>query len=161
LLKSTGIPSNEDIYKVIPPKNRLEKGPVAIIECFQEIPCNPCSTHCPKNAICDMSNIIEIPKLDYDKCNGCGICATACPGLAIFVVDVSYSLDKALVKIPYEFLPEPLEGDIVLALNREGNPIGKCEIIKINRFKNNEKTPLLTLMVDKEIAMDVRNIRRE
>jgi Fe-S-cluster-containing hydrogenase component 2 len=161
LLKLTGIPTTNDILKILPSKERLEKGPVAIIECFQEIPCDPCSSYCPKNAISNMTNIIDIPKLDYDKCNGCGICSAACPGLAIFIVDISYSDDKAVVKIPYEFLPQPIEGDILQALNREGEVIGQCEVLKIQKFRNNEKTPLVSLIVDKAMAMEVRNIRKE
>lgn len=161
MLKSTGVPTSQDIKEVTPSPERLNKGPVAIIECFQEIPCNPCSTHCLRGAIADMTNITEKPKIDYDKCNGCGICSVACPGLAIFIVDMNYSADKALVKIPYEFIPLPEENEMVDALNREGNVIDKACVVKVQKFKNNEKTPLLWLAVNKENAMEVRNIRKE
>ena len=38
--KSTGIITKEDI--AIPSEERLKKGPVVIIECVENIPCNPC-----------------------------------------------------------------------------------------------------------------------
>ena len=37
----------EDLAKVLPSEERLNKGPVAITECFQEIACNPCVAACP------------------------------------------------------------------------------------------------------------------
>jgi Fe-S-cluster-containing hydrogenase component 2 len=55
-----------------------------------------------------MSDINERPFVDYGICNGCGICATACPGLAIFIIDFNYLENKALIKIHmnfYQFLP--------------------------------------------------------
>ena len=51
MLIQDGIPTSEDLSKVLPPQNRLETGPVAMAECFQKIPCNPCAKACPKKAI--------------------------------------------------------------------------------------------------------------
>ena len=42
-----------------PSKERLAKGPIVVIECPEEIPCNPCETICPKNVI------LEIEKRRY------------------------------------------------------------------------------------------------
>lgn len=161
MLRKTGIPTTEDIKSITPPMERLNRGPVAVIECFQEIPCNPCYTKCTKGSIREMSDINERPQIDYEKCNGCGVCVTACPGLAIFIIDYNYSENKSLVKIPYEFLPVPAEGMIVKALNREGNAVGEAKVIRVQSGKNQNKTSLIWLEVDKPLAMEVRNFRME
>jgi Fe-S-cluster-containing hydrogenase component 2 len=158
MLEKTGIPTEEQIKEVTPSKERLSRGPVAIIECFQEIPCNPCYTSCSQGAIKELVDINEKPELDFDKCNGCGVCISKCPGLAIFVVDESYSEDKALVKLPYEFLPLPEKGDIVNALDRSGQIVGQAEVIKVVNTKAQDRTPVIWIAVDKELSMKVRNI---
>lgn len=159
MLRKTGIPTIDDIKSITPPMERLNRGPVAVIECFQEIPCNPCYTKCPRGAIKEMTDINERPQIDYDICNGCGICAIACPGLAIFIVDYNYLENKSLIKIPYEFLPIPKEGQVVKALNREGNTVGEAKVIRVQNGKNQNRTSLIWLEVDKPLAMEVRNFR--
>lgn len=161
MLKKTGVPTIEDIMNITPDSDRLSRGPVAVIECFQEIPCNPCYTKCKSGAIGEMTDINEIPHIDYNKCNGCGVCATACPGLAIFIVDYNYSENKSLIKLPYEFLPVPSVGQIVKALNREGIIIGDAMVIRVQGGINQNKTSLVWLEVDKPLAMEVRNFRME
>lgn len=81
----------------MPSEEILCRGPVAIIECPEEIPCNPCQMVCPSQAI-TMDDINDTPVVDYDKCKGCGLCVQVCPGLAIFMV--SYANDKAVVSLP-------------------------------------------------------------
>jgi Fe-S-cluster-containing hydrogenase component 2 len=136
----------------LPTEKQLKKG-VAIIECIQEIPCDPCVAICPVNSI-TMKDINDIPKIDYDKCTGCKRCVGICPGLAIFVVKVEN--EKALITLPYEFLPIPKVGDIVKVLDRGGKPRGTAKIKKVNR---SGKTTVVTIEVDKELAMEVRNIK--
>ena len=130
----------------------MKKG-VVIIECVQEIPCDPCVAICPVNSI-SMKDINDTPEVDYDKCTGCKRCVGICPGLAIFVVKVED--DKALITLPYEFLPIPKDGDKVTALDREGKPRGSAKIIKVNE---SGKTTVVTIKVDKELAMEARNIK--
>ena len=108
MLSTTGIPDKEQIAAVLPCEARKKEGAVAIIECYQEIPCNPCADACLRGAI-TVDPIHERPKLDAEKCNGCGICLTHCPGLAIVVTDYQYSETEALLKLPYEFSPLPQE----------------------------------------------------
>lgn len=158
MLEKTGVPTVEQIKEVMPSKERLAKGPVAIIECFQKIPCNPCYTTCPNKAIKELVDIHERPEVDFDKCNGCGVCISKCPGLAIFVVDETYSEDKALIKLPYEFLPLPNEGDTVKALDRSGEVIGEVEVIRVINTKAQDRTPVIWIAVYKELSMKVRNI---
>jgi Fe-S-cluster-containing hydrogenase component 2 len=137
-----------------PTNEQLKKG-VAIIECIQEIPCDPCIAICPVDSI-SMKDINDIPKIDFNKCTGCKRCVSICPGLAIFVVKVKDN--KALITLPYEFLPIPKEGDKVKALDREGKTKGKAKVIKVNRSK---KTTVVTIEVDKKLAMEIRNIKMD
>jgi len=148
----TGIITLKDIQ--IPSKERFEKGPVAIIECPQSIPCNPCVDACPFHAI-SMNDINALPEIDFEKCTGCGSCISKCPGLAIFVVDMGYSDNEALIKIPYEFAL-PKTGDTVKALDRKGDVKGDARVIKV--IKEKDKTAVVSIAVKKSLAMEVRNI---
>jgi len=49
--EETGVLTEDEIRKILPPRERLERGPVAIIECVQPIPCNPCVEACKSGAI--------------------------------------------------------------------------------------------------------------
>ena len=119
--------------------------PKAILECYEDIPCNPCSTSCPFDAIHIGENINTQPKLDPDKCTGCGICVTSCPGLAIIVAQIKF--DQAIFKIPYEFNPKPNIGDIVDGVNREGIKICDAKIVKVNMSKQKNHTALIEVSV--------------
>ena len=61
MLAVDGIPTNEDLRAVLPEPGRLKQGPVAVIECFQQIPCNPCAEACPRGAITMPGSISERP----------------------------------------------------------------------------------------------------
>jgi len=143
---------------MLPGLARLAAGPVAIMECRQNIPCNPCADACPRGAIRPFDDINDCPELDMDRCNGCGACLACCPGLAIFVVDYTYSPDRVLVKIPYEFSPDPQAGYRVEALDRSGRTVGMAEVINVQVYKN--KTRVLGLAVPEAIALEVRHIRQ-
>ena len=159
MLSKDGIPTAEDIAKVLPSAERLAKGPVAIAECFQEIPCNPCSTACPFKAIKVEPDINATPDVHFDECTGCGTCVLRCPGLAIFVVDCSYSDTMAKVSMPYEYLPVPEKGQMVKGLNRAGEVLGEFEVTRVIRGNAKNKTYVITVEVPKELVMEVRNIR--
>ena len=158
MLAVDGIPTTEDLRAVLPADERLKQGPVAVIECFQQIPCNPCAEACPRGAITMPGSISERPVFDESKCNGCGLCVSRCPGLAIFVVDYDWSPVAALLKIPYEFAPLPASGEVVEAIDRAGKSVGAATVQRVQQQAN--RTTVLWLAVDKTIAMDVRNIRR-
>jgi len=157
-LIKTGVPSWNELMNVTPSRERLEKGPVVVVECFQEIPCNPCETACKQEAI-RVPNMNDIPWVDHELCNGCSLCISKCPGLAVFVIDETYSPNEALVKIPYELLPLPREGDIVTALDREGEVVGEARVLKVQNGKQQDRTAVISLAVAKDLSMKVRNIR--
>ncbi|WGS64835.1 FAD-dependent oxidoreductase [Marinitoga aeolica] len=147
-LHRTGVPEKEMIENIIPKdSNRF-----AIMECFQNIPCNPCVASCPTNAI-SMDSLNGIPKLDEKKCIGCGNCVAVCPGLAIFVVDKK----KESVLLPYEFLPVPEKGEMVEIMDREGNFLEKNIVLNVRKMK--DKTNLIEVKVSKENINNARHIR--
>jgi len=159
MLISTGVPTKEDIAGITPSDERLAKGPVVVIECFQEIPCDPCVKACRRGAITMPHDINDIPVVDTDKCNGCGLCISLCPGLAIFVVDKTYSDKHALVKIPYEYVPVPQEGHLVTGLDRAGNELGRYEVIKVTPGGSKNMTYTVSLAVPHDLVMEVRDIK--
>lgn len=148
--EQTGVISINDLR--FPSKKHFKKG-VAVIECIQRIPCDPCVDACPVNAI-SMNDINDPPVIDYDRCTGCGTCIAVCPGLAIFLVKIQG--DEAFVSLPYEFLPIPKVGEKVEMLDREGKKRGEAEVMKVKKIG---KTAVITVAVDKNLAMEVRNIR--
>jgi len=158
-IPASGVPTKDDLKKVIPPSKVLAQGPVVIVECFQNIPCDPCAASCPSGAIQPFGDINDLPVVDYNKCTGCGLCIASCPGLAIFVVDVNYSNTEALIKLPYELLPIPKKGQLVSGLDRAGQKVADVKVIKV--LKNKNKTNVVSILVPKDLAMVIRNIRVE
>lgn len=116
----------------LPPKELWEKkkNGLVIIECPQRIPCNPCHTSCPTAAVKAFSDINDVPDIEYEKCTGCAMCVAKCPGLACFVVDLTWKAGYALMKLPYEMLPRPKKGDKVACLDRKGETV--CESVLEN-----------------------------
>ena len=141
-------------------EERFNKGPVAIIECTEEIPCNPCEAACKFKAIKIGKPITNIPILDENLCIGCGLCIAKCPGLAIFVVDKTYSNKEGSISFPYEYLPLPVTGSIVEAVNREGKVVSSGKVLKVLSKKSFDRTPVVTIAIPKEKLDEVRGIKR-
>ena len=159
MLREDGIPTKEDIETITPPEEIMDKKAVAILECFQEIPCDPCHEACKMKAIKKFKDINDLPEINWEECDGCGICVATCPGLAVFIVDKTFSDTEARLILPYEFTPLPEKGQIVDGLDRSGKPVTKARVLKVVKHKT--KTYLLYLAVPKEFAMDVRHIKWE
>ncbi len=151
----TGVPTKDMVASKFPSEASLQK-PKAIIECYEAIPCNPCAMSCPFGAIVIEDGMTAIPSLLLDKCTGCGQCVLSCPGLAITVAQIIGQ--KALFKIPYEFVPYPKKGEIWHGVNRAGEIIGDAEIKTIT-FNKNVKTALVTVLVDGTLIHDFATIK--
>jgi len=161
-LRSRWFLSKEELIKLpgAPSMKRLgENRRVAVIECAERIPCNPCEAACPHGAIKIGEDITNLPILIEGKCTGCGLCIAACPGLAIYLVNGAFSDSEALISIPYEFLPLPRVGDQVEALDREGKKVCMGKIVEVIESKKFDRTPLVSLTVPKNYALDVTCIR--
>ena len=161
MFEKTGVATREMVMAKFPPIERINKGPVAVVECYQKIPCNPCQTACPTGAIRIGEDINDIPQRDENLCGGCGLCVAKCPGLSIMIVDGSKSDKTVEFRIPYEFLPLPEAGEMVTALDRAGQPIGEAKVIRVMNPPAFDRTPVVTLEVERELLYDFRNFRRE
>jgi len=157
--RSDGILEPGQIAPLAPTGDRLRGGPFAIIECVENIPCDPCVGACPKGAIGIEGDMNGTPSVDFGICDGCGLCISACPGLAIFVVDVGSDGDSARVSLPYEYLPLPAVGDAVVTLSREGEVLGSGTVERVLSAKALDRTPIVTLSVPPKDAMNVRHFQ--
>jgi len=158
-ISATGTPSIEELEGSpgFPSEARLLKGAVAVIECIQEIPCDVCGSACPFGAI-TLTSISSLPKLDEERCTGCGTCIPSCPGLAIFLVDLNYSEDEALVSFPYELLPVPEIGSTVKATDRLGKGVTTGKVMSADERDGCDRTLIVSVAVPKEYAQRVRGI---
>jgi len=156
-----GYLSDEELAALpgVPSMERMLQGPVAVIECAQEIPCNPCVTICNKFAISIKGSLTGLPKIHESLCIGCALCIPICPGQAIFVVDGSYSETEATVKVPYEYLPLPQVGEIVSAVGRDGQHRCDAKVLQVLNNKRVDHTPIVTMVVPKDLMMVVRSLR--
>lgn len=121
----------------------------AVIECVEDVPCDPCIKSCPVGAI-SKKNLSTAPRLDESMCTGCANCVPKCPGRAIFVVG------DGKVVVPYEFLPAPKKDASVELLDREGNRAGTGKILAVREF---DRTFAVTVSVPIGFEKDIRNIR--
>jgi Fe-S-cluster-containing hydrogenase component 2 len=161
--KSSGVLTEEELQSLpgVPSKKRASEGPVAVVECAEEFPCNPCEAACVHGAIKVGRPIINLPELDAEACLGCGECIPQCPGLAIFLMDLTYSEDEASISFPYEFLLVPRVGDEVKAVDRSGKVVTTGKVINVENRPSQDRTPVITISVPKRFGWEVRGIQRK
>lgn len=162
-LQETGVLTKADLVKMnrYPSEERMRRGPVAVCECTQNIPCNPCETSCPFHAIQVGENISNLPQLNEEKCTGCTTCIAACSGLALFVVDKSYSNEVGTVSFPFEYKFSFQVGDVVKAADRGGNCVCEGRVKRIINTPKSDRTTVVTLEVPIAFVDEVRSVYRE
>lgn len=144
------------------PGVKSRRGVHPVIECTQNIPCNPCQDACPRNCIQIGSRITALPAVDDSHtCTGCGMCVAACSGQAIFLVDEDIGDGYAAVTLPYEFLPLPQKGEKGSALGRDGQRVCGAQVVQVKTGAAFDKTNLLTIKVPAGMAMRARFYKAE
>jgi len=139
------------------PGVKRTKGVHPVIECSQNIPCNPCQDSCPKNCIKIGQDITALPIFDdTTTCIGCGMCVASCSGQAIFLIDNDREKEYSYVTIPYEFLPLPEVGSKGDALDRSGAVVCEAEVVEVKSIKAYDKTHLVTIKIPKEMSLSTR-----
>jgi len=148
--------SNEDVPR---------RAVYPVFHCHQEIPCNPCTSVCPKGLIrIDTDDIRALPRfiggeMDAD-CIGCERCVTICPGLAITLVDGREDPENPLVTIPFEYEPGRITaGDEVNVLDTVGDLLGTVSVVMVKAIPANDRTVLVKVRVPHAKAVRVAGIR--
>lgn len=136
----------------------LDRRKVAVLECVEDIPCNPCEVSCPTGAIAVGTPITNLPRIDGEKCTGCGLCVAVCPGLAIFLVERNRPDGRSTVTLPCEILPIPRVGDEVRALDRQGTFLCMAKVTRVHDAKKNDRTRVVTVSVEKQFCDEARGI---
>ncbi len=133
-----------------------------VIECTQNIPCNPCQDACKFGCIKVGKTITSLPVVDgTEDCKNCGMCVAACSGQAIFLIDESEDDEYLKITLPYEFLPIPEKGAVGKALNRSGQVICDAKVMDYKLIPAYDHTALLTIQVPREYKMEARFYKGE
>ena len=134
----------------------LEEGIFPVIHCKQEIPCNPCSTVCPENAIQMQGDPIKGRPLFDGNCKGCMKCLAICPGLAITLVDHRKDKENPTVFLPYEIGNVAVEkNDLIRLVDVDGNPLGTYPVLGARATKDSNLTQIVRVKVPAKIAKKV------
>ena len=136
-----------------PPSN--EEGVFPVFHCFQEVPCNPCTSVCPQHAIhTENDTITGLPYFtNSEDCTGCASCVAVCPGLSVTLVDFRKDPDHPLVILPYEVWREKVEvGQKVPVTDVDGAILGYYAVEKLKTRKKYPGTLMVHIRVDRPVA---------
>jgi ferredoxin len=161
-LKTSGAISQQELKVTeqhILPDRRYTR-PVAVLECIEEIPCNPCETACPFGAITIGEEITKLPSIDLDLCTGCALCVAACPGLAIYLKQEVWGEDLSYIAFPYEYHPLPVAGEEVILVDRKGDTVCTGEVQRVVMTKRFDRTAIVHVTYPSEYYAQVVNMQR-
>jgi NADPH-dependent 2,4-dienoyl-CoA reductase/sulfur reductase-like enzyme/Fe-S-cluster-containing hydrogenase component 2 len=142
------------------PPSKLE-GVFPIFHCYQEVPCNPCTSVCPVGIVHTQDDkITGLPYIeDLEACTGCASCVAVCPGLSVTMVDFREDPAHPLVTLPYEVWREKVEvGQTVPVTDIDGAVLGYFPVEKVRSRKKYPGTLLVQLKVHKTVAKAVVGI---
>lgn len=160
----------EEILKSKPGALHEEQLPVIttgvfpVLHCNQEIPCDPCTTICPKNLIQingqDIRKIPQFIRSEAEECIGCLRCVSICPGLAITLVDFRKRVGTALVSVPYEQEIMNLKpGSLVVVTDTSGTALTSLPVKSIRQLHGFSGTHVISVEAPAEIAARIAGLR--
>ncbi len=151
ILKSHPGPSTPPDYEAYP-----REGITPVFHCTQEIPCNPCTSVCPRGVVeIPGDSLLGKPRANQEnECIGCNRCLHICPGLAISLVDWREDQKTPTVSLAYEVYNHRIEkGDIILVTDYEGLPLTRARVLETELKKNSRKTQVIKVRLDQEFAL--------
>ncbi|MCG6911408.1 MAG: FAD-dependent oxidoreductase [Deltaproteobacteria bacterium] len=136
-------------------KPEQEEGVFPVIHCFQEVPCNPCTSVCKAGIIHTQDDrITGLPYVtDRSACTGCANCVAVCPGLAITLVDFRKDAETPTVTLPYEIWRDEVAlGQLVPVTDEAGAILGYFPVKGVRVKKKYPRTCLVQVRMDKTLA---------
>jgi NADPH-dependent 2,4-dienoyl-CoA reductase/sulfur reductase-like enzyme/Fe-S-cluster-containing hydrogenase component 2/bacterioferritin-associated ferredoxin len=132
-----------------------EAGVFPIFHCYQEVPCNPCTSVCPAGAVkTEGDEITGLPYMaDLDACTGCAACIAVCPGLSVTLVDYRKDPQHPLVTFPYEVWRDRVKtGAKVPVTDIDGAILGYFPVEKVTSRRKYPGTLLVQVKLDRKVA---------
>jgi ferredoxin len=128
-----------------------------VMQCRQEIPCDPCASVCPQHLIqIDPHDIRQLPEfcpLDEKNCIACERCVAVCPGLAITLVDFRKNPQHPTVSIPIEFSETYLhQGDAVPVTDIDGRVLGEFPVVSMRMLRQFSRTLIVRVQIPAQFA---------
>jgi hypothetical protein len=74
------------------------------------------------------------------------------------VVDLTYSADEAVIKLPYELEPKPAKGQKVKCLNRVGEEVSEGEVYAVTEPLK-DQTTVVSVVIPKKLVGEIRAIK--
>ena len=138
-----------------------QAGVFPVFHCTQEIPCNPCTSICPRGAIrISGDDVMGVPEFVGHECDGCEKCVAICPGLAITLLDYRKDRAQPTVVIPYEFSARRIKkGDTVTVLDSEGTVLGNVEVSRVRAPREADRALLVRVTAPADLAPRIAGIR--
>ena len=155
MMKAHPPPPGENI------KTDKNEGAFPIFHCYQEIPCNPCTTVCPQNLIETVDNsLTTLPFFNNNQdCIACGRCVAVCPGLAITLVDTRKDAENPVVTFPYEISSGKLEKGQKVKVLDDSSILGEFPIARVRILKEFPRTQLVSIALPENLARKAVGIR--
>lgn len=129
-----------------------------VLDCREQIPCNPCEEVCGKGAVVIGDNLNGAPVFSADKCDGCGLCINVCPGSCIYLVEEA-GAGRARVTMAYDRLPRPAVGSEVTLVGDGGETIGQGIVRRVKNTRTDRHLWQVTVETSAEAAGAVRGFR--
>ena len=132
-----------------------EKGVFPIFHCYQEVPCNPCTSVCPVGAVkTEGDKITGLPYIvDLELCTGCASCVAVCPGLSVTMIDYRQDRQHPLVTLPYEVWRDQVQvGQKLPVTDIDGAVLGYFAVEKVTARRKYPGTLLVQVRLDKSVA---------